>query len=341
MKEAEKGIIKYVQKQSFAEEMQILSHKAKKTQERKIKSAVKKCSSLYKLDPILEDDIVRVGGRLHKAPIKNDAKHPAILPKKHHVVNLIINYHHRASGHSGVEYTLSLIRQQFWILGARSVVRNIVYTCFDCRRRQTPVMQQKMASLPEDRLTPSKPPFTYVGIYCFGPFEVRRGRTTAKRYGVLFTCLAIRAVHIEVVHSLDTESFMNALRRFISRRRRPEEIRSDNGGNFVKGEKELRETLSTWNQAQIHEYLIHHNIKWTFNLPAASHHGGVWEKCIRTVMKVMKALLKEQVLDDEGLNTLMCEVESIVNEDPSPLPKYHFFITFFYNALAFFTYHSQ
>ena len=177
-------------------------------------------------------------------------------------------------------------------------------------------MQQKMTILPEDRITPSKPPFTYVGVDCFGPFTVRRGRTTAKRYGVLFTCLAIRAVHIEVVHSMETESFINALRRFIARRGCPEEIRSDNGGNFVKGEKKLREAVRQWNQGQIHEHLLQHDIKWIFNPPTASHHGGVWERCIRTVRKVMKALLKEQILDDESLNTLMCKVESIVNGRP-------------------------
>ena len=92
---------------------------------------------------------------------------------------------------------------------------------------------------------------------------------------------------------MDTESFINALRRFISRRGRPEEIRSDNGGNFVKCGKELGEALQQWNQAQIHEYLLQRDVKWKFNPPAASHHGGVWERCIRTVRKVMKALLKE------------------------------------------------
>ena len=111
---------------------------------------------------------------------------------------------------------------------------------------------------------------------------------------------------------MDTESFINALRRFIARRRRPEEIRSDNGGNFVKGEKELREAVQQWNQGQIHGHLLQHDIKWIFHPPAASHHGGVWERCIRTVRKVIKALLKEQILDDESLNTLMCEVESII-----------------------------
>ena len=98
-----------------------------------------------------------------------------------------------------------------------------------------------MASLPADRITPEKPPFTYTGVDCFGLFEVRRGRgrAKAKRYGVIFTCLTVRAIHIEVASSLDTASFANALRRFIARRGQPEEIRSDNGSNFVKGEREL------------------------------------------------------------------------------------------------------
>ncbi len=137
-----------------------------------------------------------------------------------------------------------------------------------------------------------------------------------KRYGVLFTCLIVRAIHIEVASSLDTESFINALRRFVARRGHPEEIRSDNGENFVKGERELRQMVNDWNQTQIHEFPLQRNVKWTFNPPAGSHHGGVWERCIRTVRKVILATLKEQQLDDESLNTLMCEVESVVNGRP-------------------------
>ena len=162
----------------------------------------------------------------------------------------------------------------------------------------------------------TKPPFTYVGVDCFSPFLVRRGRSVVKRYGVLFTCLVTRAIHIEVAHSLDTESFINALRRFIARRGKPDEIRSDNGGNFVKGEKELSNAIADWNQAKIHESMLQRNIKWIFNPPASSHHGGVWERCIRTVRKVLKTLVREQVMDDESINTLMCEVESIINGRP-------------------------
>ena len=143
-------------------------------------------------------------------------------------------------------------------------------------------------------------------------------QTTAKRYGALFTCFAIIAVHIEVVYSLDTKSFINVPQRFIARRGRPEQVRSHNGGNLVKGKKELCEALQAWNQAQIHECLLQQDVKWIFNPPAGLIliFRGVWERCIRPVRKVIKALLNQQVLDDESLNMLMCAVESIVKERP-------------------------
>ena len=113
--------------------------------------------------------------------------------------------------------------------------------------------------------------------------------------------LAVRAIHIEVAHSLDTDSFVDALRQCISRRGQPLLMRSHNGGNFLKAEKELRETVLDWNQSKINDFLLARNIKWIFNPPAGSHHGGVWERCIRSVRNVMKALTKEQPFNDKGL----------------------------------------
>ena len=307
IEDAERAIIKATQSARFQDELSSLSS---------LQKVVKKSSGIFKLDPILVDGIIRVGGRLRNTEIEPDAKHPVLLPKDHHVSHLIIRHYHRVSGHSGIEHTLSLIRQKYWITQARASVRRLLSSCFDCRRRQAPLGQQKMASLPPDRVNPSEPPFSYVGVDCFGPLKVHRGRSLVKRYGVLFTCMSIRAIHIEVVHSLDTDSFINALRRFIARRGQPLQMRSDNGGNFVKGERELREAVDEWNQTKIHSFLLSNNIKWIFNPPAASHHGGVWERCIRTTRKVMKALLKEQPLNDEGLLTLLAEVELIINGRP-------------------------
>ena len=93
---------------------------------------------------------------------------------------------------------------------------------------QAPVGVQKMADLPADRVTHGKPPFSLVGVDCFGPFIVRRGRSQVKRYGVLYTCLVTRAIHIEVVQSMATDSFVNSMRRFVARGGLPEMIPSDN-----------------------------------------------------------------------------------------------------------------
>ena len=92
-----------------------------------------------------------------------------------------------------------------------------------------------MTDLPPDRVTPDKPPFTFVGVDCFGPFWIKRARSQVKRHGVLFTCLVTRAIHIEVAQSMDNDSFVNSMYRFIARRGIPRVIRSNNGTNFVGG----------------------------------------------------------------------------------------------------------
>ena len=152
-----------------------------------------------------------------------------------------------------------------------------------------------------------------MGIDYFGPFYVRQERRLVKRYGVISTCLAVRAVHLEDSFSLDTDSFILALCRFIARRGQVKVIRSDNGTNFTGGEKELRVIIEGWNQAKIHDALLQKGIKWVFNPAAASHHGGVWERLIRSTRKILGGLVKEQRLDDESLLTLMCEAETIIN----------------------------
>ena len=170
LKNAESAILQYIQNKSFKQEYDQLKRSDQQSSTRN-HSDLSKSSSIYKLDPVLVQGLLRVGGRLNRAPLNADVKHPIILPKGHHVVQLIIQYYHHVSGHSGVEYTLSLIRQKYWIISARSTVRKVLEKCFACRKQQAPTGQQKTADLPEDRVTPSKPPFTYTGVDCFGPFE--------------------------------------------------------------------------------------------------------------------------------------------------------------------------
>ena len=93
-------------------------------------------------------------------------------------------------------------------------------------------------------------------------------------------------------------------------------IRSDNGTNFVGARKELQKEIDMWNQQKITDHMLQHNVEWKFNPPGASHFGGIWERQIRTIRKLMMALTKEQTLSDEGLLTLLCEIEAIINSRP-------------------------
>ena len=307
MNQAEHEIIKTVQKHYFPDEYKCLESKSC--------GNVKKSSNLVKLDPILSKELICVGGRFDcAAALPETRKHPAILPKDSHVTKLIVTYFHKISGHSGREYVLAMIRKKYWILKGHAAVKLALSNCFECKKKHGVPLSQKMSDLPLDRLTPDKPPFTAVGIDFFGPFLVKRGRCHVKRYGCLFTCLTTRAV--VVTFSLDTNSFINALRRFIARRGKPEKIMSDNGGNFVGAQKEMKLANKEWNQEVIHEFLLQNNVKWLFNPPYSSHRGGVWERCIRSVRRILSSLLKEQTLDDESCYTLLCEVESIMNGRP-------------------------
>lgn len=301
--DAEKSILRFIQASSFPNETN---------------GKIGKDSSLRKLNPMTDDHgLLRVGGRLHESSLNFDAKHPIVLPNCF-VAELILRDIHQTVGHLGRGAILAQARQKYWIMSASVLARRMVKNCVVCRKYQARAMEQKMADLPVDRTVASEAPFTRVGVDYFGPFEIKRGRSMVKRYGVVFTCLAIRAIHIEMASSLDTSSCIDALRRFIARRGPVKIIWSDNGTNLVGAEKELRSEFENINKNAIKEEMLSRNIDWHFNPPTASHFGGVWERMIRTIRKVLHSLLKgcPKSLDDEALMTLFCEVEKIINDRP-------------------------
>ena len=126
----------------------------------------------------------------------------------------------------------------------------------------------------------------------------------------------MQAIYIEIAHSLNTDSFPNALRIFIARRGTPKQIFRDTGTNFVGAAKILKDSLQSLNSDKIDLYCSQRNNKWNFNPPTASHMGGAWERMIRSIRKILRNLLATQTLNDEGCLTLMAEVEAIINSRP-------------------------
>lgn len=135
-----------------------------------------------------------------------------------------------------------------------------------------------MADLPEER-TEISPTFTYCGIDCFGPFLVKEGRKELKRYGLLFTCLCCRAVHIETLDDLTTDAFMNALRTFIAIRGPVCQLRCDQGTNFIRARRKFVELLKGMDQERQQPM----GCEFVMIVPSASHMGGVWERQIRSM----------------------------------------------------------
>ena len=225
--------LKFIQNQRFASEIQAITDK----------KPVRRSSPLRTLSPFMDEEgILRVSGRLNNVPITGDAKHPVVVPK-HFLSALIAKQAHLRSLHGGSRLTLYLIRQNFWILGARNLVRNIIHELIVCVRHQAMLPAQLMADLPTTRVTSFKL-FKHSGLDYVSPLLVKmgkgRGYQARKGYIALFVCLSIRAVHLELVSDNTTTSFLAALKRFVSRRGLPSDLYSDNGKNFEGADKELR-----------------------------------------------------------------------------------------------------
>ena len=308
LQRAERAIVRYVQGREYAKEIRSLQDR---------NTSVQKASRLYKLEPLLSaEGILVCGGRSKGRQAGDNPAQPLILPKDHPVTYLLVKHYHEMYGHSGREYLVAMMRQRYWIPGIRTAVRRYLSQCRHCRRLFSSPSIQRMADLPKERLATDQPPFTNVGVDCFGPFTVKLGRRESKRYGCIFTCLTSRAVHIEVLDSMGTSSFINALHRFISRRGNPQTICSDNGTNFVGTEKELHDSMEQWNQRIINKFLSQREIQWRFNPPGASHMGGAWERLIRSIRRILSAVMSQQTASDDALSTMLCLVEGIFNSRP-------------------------
>ena len=310
--QAETRLIKLMQQRTFGKELDVLR-----------KGTVKKrMGTLWRLSPFVDrDGVLRVGGRLSNSLEEETIKFPAIIPKGLTCTKRLIEWHHSRIQHRGKHATVCRLRESgFWVVNAGKEAGSIVFRCVRCKWLHGKFQEQRMADLPLSR-TLVEPPFSYCGCDYFGPMLVKEGRKTLKRYGVIFTCFSLRAVHIEIASTLETDSFIQALRRFVARRGVVREIRSDNGTNLVGADNELKRAVTEMDQEKISAFLSQQGCDWITcvrNTPTASHMGGVWERMIRTVKSVLMSLIKDtpRKLDEETLRTFLAEAEGIVNSRP-------------------------
>ncbi|XP_077301766.1 uncharacterized protein LOC143922414 [Arctopsyche grandis] len=177
-----------------------------------------------------------------------------------------------------------------------------------------------MGDLPTVRVTPAHP-FYSCGVDYAGPITIEerahKNRTLLKAYICVFVCLATKAVHLEVVQSLTSNAFIDALKRFVSRRGLVAEVWSDNGTNFVGGERALRQLVSSkqFKNAAMNFSTAHH-IKWRFIPPRSPHFGGLWEAAVKTMKRHLTRIAGNVSLTYEALNTLVIQIEAVMNSRP-------------------------
>ncbi|XP_069129320.1 uncharacterized protein [Argopecten irradians] len=202
----ERLIILQVQKEMYGKEIDaLLNH-----------NELPNDSTVLSLNPFIdENNILRVGGRLSNSDLGVKERNPVLVPGRHHIATLLIRHYHSKVSHQGRHLTEGAVRNAgYWITGMKRIVASILHKCVKCRKLRRNTEYQQMSDLPRDRLVPG-PPFTSVGVDCFGPWQVSTRRTRggiakAKRWAVLFTCLSTRAVHIEVI---ERNVFLNLYQR--------------------------------------------------------------------------------------------------------------------------------
>ena len=275
--------------------------------------------TLSNLRPCLDSEsMFRVEGRLLNSELPIDTRQLFIIPSSHALTRLIILHEHVQAGHAGPAYALMQTRQQFWIIFGNGSVKHYLSDFAKCPLRKAKPVRQLLSDLPSFCVTKVYKPFQICGVdFLRPPLLYRLGRSECKSWGLLFSCLSTRCLHVEIVTGLDLSNFLLAFSRFINLRGRAETIYSDNGSTFCAAVKVLPNIFCS---VEFNNSLRKQGINWIKIPPYAPSQVGAWE----SMVKLFKTML-HKVMDDARrlpilieLQTFTVETIRIVNDRPLP-----------------------
>lgn len=330
LKRAMITVAKISQQQFFGDDMKTIKRIQEAAEKGKIapKNKFNKKTETYTgrlatLNPFVDENgLLVVGGRLqYRANATYFEKHPIIIDPRCHLAKLIIEDTHQKLLHSGPTSVQAAIRTKFWILRAHNLIRSVIRNCVRCIRFDGKVHQPIMAPLPIGRVTESRP-FANTAMDFGGPFEMvpskLRKTTVLKGYFCVFTCLAVRAIHIEVVSELTSEAFLGGLHRFVSRRGPPSMIICDNGRNFCGAARQLDEVSEFLkkNEDKIISFASSLSITFKFHPPYASNFAGIVESQVKAIKNLLYRCLTTRKLTYEEYSTVFARIEAQINQRP-------------------------
>ncbi|XP_063415855.1 uncharacterized protein LOC134697506 [Mytilus trossulus] len=257
---------------------------------------------------------MRCKGRIHNAPLSESAKQPYILPANHRLSELIVLNSHELVMHSGVNATVTQIRQTFWIPSLRQFTRKLLHRCTTCKKvNGKPYRAPDPLPLQKIRLQEA-PPFTVTGIDFTAALQVKENDGTLKKvYICLFTCASTKAVHLEIIPTMNEESFLLGFRRFTSRKSLPQIVMSDNALSFISASQEVKRLCES---KKFEEALSSFGVEWRFIPKRAPWFGGWWERLIALTKTNLKKTLGCALINLDMLQTFVTEIEKILNDRP-------------------------
>ena len=246
-----------------------------------------------------------------------DVEEITILDPNHPYSKLVLKHVHDQD-HSGDDRVVWKSRTKYWIPHARREVKKIRTNCYKCKLLNKVKAQQLMSPLPNERVLPT-PPWTYTSVDLFGPIEhvdMVRKRLKEKCWGVIFTCMVSRAVHLDLTQAYHTDALLQALRRFMSLRGCPKEFLSDQGTQIIACSKEVAGILELINWDAIEGWCSKREIVWKFVPPQGQHMNGVTESLIRVTKNQLKQTLEGKRLTFVETQTVLQEVGQVMNCRP-------------------------
>ena len=263
--------------------------------------------------------IVTCHGRYTNADLPDEAITPILLPRGERFVELLIEEYHKKLFHAGISHTLAQIRRKYWIPKGRAQVKSVLRRCITCRKYQGgPFKMPPMSPWPKNKVTKSLP-FRNTRLDYFGPLYIKQNgnEKTKKVWVCLFTCVAVRAIHLEIVADSSADEFLLALRRFIARRGTPREIILDNASQF----KLTKSTMDTaWEKIvkdpTVQSYVAERGTKWTFIVELPPWIGGFYERLVEICKMALKKSIEKLKLTMFQLQTFVAETEAIINSRP-------------------------
>ena len=274
-------------------------------------------------DAASDDEIKKDRVNLNLQPNQNailecrgriEGEYPIYIPRNHPLARKLVQQAHLSTLHGGVRMTMAKIRDCYWIPKLRQLVKRVRTECWGCKRFRIQAYENPPpGNLPKSR-TEVTTPFEVIGVDFAGPIRYNtKGKRTRKSYLVLYGCSLTRAVHLEVLKTLELSEFLGSVKRFVARRGRPKIIYSDNGATFKAASKWLKQVQK---DERLHDFLAIREVHWKLNLSLASWWGGQYERLIGLFKRSFYKQIGGGKLTFEELVDVVLDVEVALNNRP-------------------------